>query len=116
MSSLGILLVKGPYLLRQRDGMAFGGPAVVDDMAGEAATSVDDPYNFSLPRQEGDRSVRVEKHGTGLLVDLSDDGRSIGIEIAIPSLVTVEAVNKILEAYGLDRIDEAELAPLRTAV
>ncbi len=68
-----------------------------------------------LPRQEGDRSARVEKHGTGLLVDLSDDGRPIGIEIAIPSLVTVEAVNNILEAYGLDRIDEAELAPLRTA-
>ncbi len=51
-----------------------------------------------LPRQEGDRSARVEKHGTGLLVDLSDDGRPIGIEIAIPSLVTVEAVNNILRS------------------
>jgi hypothetical protein len=41
--------------------------------------------------------------------------RPIGIEITIPSQVTVEAVNEILEAYGLDRIDEAELAPLKTA-
>jgi hypothetical protein len=68
-----------------------------------------------LSRQEGDGTARVEKHSPGLLVDLSDDGRPIGTEIVIPSLVTVEAVNKILETYGLDRIDEAELAPLRTA-
>jgi hypothetical protein len=99
MSSPGIPLVKEPYLLRERDGLVFGGPAVLDDMAGEAATSVDDQDNFSLPSEEGDRRARVEKHSTGLLVDLSDDGRPIGIEIAIPSLVTVEAVNKILEAY-----------------
>ena len=68
-----------------------------------------------LPRNEGDRSAQVRKHGSGLLVDLADDGRPIGIEIAIPSLVTVEAVNKILDSYGLHQIDEAELAPLKSA-
>ncbi len=30
-------------------------------------------------------------------------------------MYTVEAINKVLEAYGLDQIDEGELAPLRTA-
>ena len=72
-------------------------------------------FVWCLRCKEGDRTARVKKHGTGLLVDLSDDGRPIGIEIAIPSLVTAEVVNRILEAYGLDRIDEVELAPLKTA-
>lgn len=68
-----------------------------------------------LPRKEGDRSAQVKKHEAGLVVDLADDGRPIGIEIAIPSLVTVGAINKILDSYGLSQIDEAELAPLKAA-
>ena len=68
-----------------------------------------------LPRNEGDRSARLKKHGAGLLVDLAEDGRPIGIEIAIPALMTVEAVNQILESYGLNQIDEAELAPLKNS-
>jgi hypothetical protein len=68
-----------------------------------------------LSRQEGDRSARVEKRGPGLLVDLAEDGRPIGIEIAIPSLVTLEAVNGILDAYGLPHIASEDLAPLSRA-
>jgi len=68
-----------------------------------------------LPRKEGDRSAQVKKHGAGLLVDLTDDGRPIGIEMAMPAMVTVEALNKILDSYGLKQIDEAELAPLKAA-
>jgi hypothetical protein len=68
-----------------------------------------------LPRQEDDRSARVEKREPGLLVDLTEDGRPIGIEIAIPSLVTVDAVNRVLASYGLEPVDSAELEPLQTA-
>jgi hypothetical protein len=68
-----------------------------------------------LPKQEGDKGARVEKHGAGLLVDLTADGRPIGIEIAIPTLVTVEAVNQILTSYGLEPVDSVELSPLRQA-
>ena len=68
-----------------------------------------------LPRQEGDRSVRVQKHRAGLLVDLTADGRPIGIEMAVPALVTVEAVNEVLVSYGLEPLDAVELAPLRSA-
>jgi hypothetical protein len=68
-----------------------------------------------LPRKAGDKSVQVKKHGVGLLVDLAEDGRPIGIELAIPSLVTVEGVNAVLASYGLAEIDEAELAPLMEA-
>jgi hypothetical protein len=68
-----------------------------------------------LNRQEGDRSAKVKKHGPGLLVDLAADGRPIGIEIAIPSLVTLDAVNGILDTYGLPRISSEDLAPLGSA-
>jgi len=66
-----------------------------------------------LPRREGDRSVRVEQHRAGLLADLAADGRPIGIEIGFPSLVSIEAVNEVLAAYGLEPIDAVELAPLQ---
>jgi len=70
---------------------------------------------YYLPRNVGDRSAQVKKHRAGLLVDLTADGRPIGIEIAIPSLVTLEAVNEVLATYGLDPIEAAELAPLQQA-
>jgi len=70
---------------------------------------------YYLPRHEGDTSARVEKHAAGLLVDLTNDGRPIGIEIAIPSLVTADAINKVLELYGFPPIAATELAPLEIA-
>ncbi|MCO6458842.1 MAG: DUF2283 domain-containing protein [Pirellulaceae bacterium] len=70
---------------------------------------------YYLPRRADDRSVRVEKHGPGLLVDLSADGKPLGVEIAIPELVTVDSLNAVLAAYGLQPIDATELAPLRQA-
>ena len=52
---------------------------------------------------------------TAFTCRITADGRPIGIEIAIPSLVTVEAVNEVLTSYGLQPIDAAELAPLKNA-
>jgi hypothetical protein len=70
---------------------------------------------YYLPRNEGDTSERVEKRGAGLLVDLTKDGRPIGIEIAIPSLVTADAVNEVLQSYGFPPVAAIELAPLKIA-
>ena len=70
---------------------------------------------YYLPRREGDKSSRVEKRGARLLVDLAEDGRPIGIEIAIPAVVTAEAINEILESYGFPPIDPVELNPLKVA-
>ena len=70
---------------------------------------------FYLPRKEGDYSYSVKKHGPGLIVDLTEDGRPIGIEMAIPDTVTVEAVNEILHFYGLNPIESQDLAPLKKA-
>jgi hypothetical protein len=36
----------------------------------------------------------------------------IGIEIGYPDVVTVEAVNEVLDGYGLEPLDPEELAPL----
>jgi hypothetical protein len=68
---------------------------------------------FYLPRQSGDRSAAEKKHGPGLLVDLTEDGRPIGIEITVPA--TAKAMNEILATYGLGPISEEELAPLVAA-
>lgn len=68
-----------------------------------------------LPRPEDAKSSRVKKCGPGLLVDLDENGKPIGIEIAIPASVTTEAVNEILDSYGFDQIDAVELAPLKQA-
>ena len=52
---------------------------------------------FYLPRRSGDVSVRFGpgRH-PGLLVDWTEDGRPIGIEMPSPSLVTVEGFNQVL--------------------
>ena len=65
-----------------------------------------------LPRQDSDRNVHAEQHRAGLIVDLTADGRLIGIEIGYPGEVTVEAVNEVLDGYGLEPLDPEELAPL----
>ena len=70
---------------------------------------------YYLPRLAGEKCVRVEKHGAGLLVDLAADGRPLGVEIAIPNLVTIDLLNAALEAYGLPPIDADDLAPLNRA-
>ena len=67
---------------------------------------------YYLPRKSDDKCSRVEKHGTGLLVDLTADGRPLGIEITVPASVTVDSLNEVLEFYGLHPIDSDELAPL----
>ena len=66
-----------------------------------------------LPRREGDKAVRSRKAAEGLVVDYAEDGRPIGIEIVSPSIVTVEAVNRVLADLQQGAIKAEELAPLR---
>lgn len=70
---------------------------------------------YYLPRRADDKCIRVEKHGPGLLVDLSADGYPLGVEISIPALVTVDSLNAVLQTYGVDPIDPIELSPLKIA-
>jgi hypothetical protein len=68
-----------------------------------------------LPRRSGDTSVRVEAHGEGFLVDWSEDGRPIGIEMPSPSLITVEGLNRVLTELHLDPAAPEEVAPVIAA-
>ena len=68
-----------------------------------------------LSRQEGERSVRCRKAGSGLVVDYAADGKPIGIEITAPSVVSSEAINALLAELHLGAMGEEELAPLLAA-
>ena len=68
-----------------------------------------------LPRASRDRSRRSAKAAGGLVIDFTQRGKPIGIEITAPSKVTVAAVNRILKELGFPPIKQADLAPLRAA-
>lgn len=68
-----------------------------------------------LPRRAGDKSARVEPHGQGYLVDWTQDGRPIGIEITSPSQVTLEGLNEVLTGLHLERLAPDEASPLVAA-
>jgi hypothetical protein len=65
-----------------------------------------------LPRNSGDKSVRVEPHGAAYLVDWTEDGRPIGIEMPSPSQVTLEGLNDVLAELRLDPLQSLEASPL----
>jgi hypothetical protein len=68
-----------------------------------------------LPRRGGDLSVRAEPHGPGFLVDWTQDGHPIGIEMPSPSLVTVEGLNRVLSELHLDPVAPEEVGPVVAA-
>ncbi len=68
-----------------------------------------------LPRASRDRSRRSAKAARGLVVDFTQRGKPIGIEITAPSKVTVAAVDRVLKELGFLLINQADLAPLRAA-
>jgi hypothetical protein len=68
-----------------------------------------------LPRKAGDKSARAEPHGHGYLVDWTDDGRPIGIEMPSPSLVTLAGLNDVLAKLRLGPLDPEEVSPLVAA-
>ncbi len=59
--------------------------------------------------------ARVEPHGDGFLVDWTEDGRPIGIEMASPSLITLEGLNRVLSELYLDPVPPEEVAPVVAA-
>jgi hypothetical protein len=67
-----------------------------------------------LPRQPADRSARTERRGR-FLIDFTETGRPIGIEI--PSLTGVDpmAVNQLLADLRETELLPADLAPLTAA-
>jgi len=70
---------------------------------------------YYLPRRDGDRSARTERAEGGLIVDYSQDGRPIGIEIVSPSIFEPVKLNDLLVRLGFGPLDREELKPLVAA-
>lgn len=68
-----------------------------------------------LARKAGDRSLRTESVGPGLLVDYGTEGQPIGLEITAPDQVTVDQINAVLKRLHLSPIKPEELTPLQAA-
>jgi uncharacterized protein YuzE len=68
-----------------------------------------------LPRAGEAKSARTEETVPGLLIDLSESGEPIGLEITAPGKVTLDDINAALKKLGLDPIGAEELAPLLAA-
>ena len=57
-----------------------------------------------LPRGNGVKSARTEEAVPGLLIDFSEDGEPIGLEVTAPSKITVEDINSALAKLGLEPV------------
>ena len=68
-----------------------------------------------LDRAPGEKSVRTDTVGAGLLVDYSETGRPIGIEVTNPGQASVDALNQALQDLGLPALADRDSAPLRAA-
>lgn len=68
-----------------------------------------------LPRDTGERSVRTAKASPGMVVDFSESGKPIGIELTAPTEVTLPALNQVLGDLGFSPLSEADLEPLDAA-
>ena len=67
---------------------------------------------LSDPSEKSERSQRISPE---MVIDINKDGELIGIELLNPSRVTLEAINNLLEEYGLNSLNESDLAPILAA-
>lgn len=65
-----------------------------------------------LPRQAGEYCVRTESREAGLLIDRTEDGRAIGIEIVDPQSTTLESLNRVLSELAEAPLSAVDVAPL----
>ena len=68
-----------------------------------------------LPRGKGDKSVRTAKADPGMIIDFAQDGRVIGVEMTVPTMVTASNLNKVLHELGVPPIAGDDLTPLKAA-
>jgi uncharacterized protein YuzE len=68
-----------------------------------------------LPRSAGETCARSRAESAGLVVDYSQTGKPIGIEIVSPALARLADVNTLLAELGAEPLSEVEWAPLAAA-
>ncbi len=70
---------------------------------------------YYLPRETNQKSVRTRRVEPGLVIDFTDDGQAIGIEITTPAKVSLAALNAVLLELGHPPASQADLAPVLAA-
>lgn len=68
-----------------------------------------------LPRTGEAKSARIEEVVPGLLIDLSESGEALGLEITAPAVVTLNDINAALKKLGFDPLSAEEYSPLLAA-
>jgi len=68
-----------------------------------------------LSRSAGDRSRRTVKAGVGMIIDYTEAGKPIGIEITAPEKVTIAELNGVLASLNAPTLAPKDIAPLRAA-
>ena len=70
---------------------------------------------YYLPRGTDQKSVRTRRVEPGLIIDFAADGQALGIEITTPGLMSLAALNAVLQELGHAPASEADLAPVLAA-
>ncbi len=68
-----------------------------------------------LSRAPGDRSRRTAQVGVGMIIDYTEAGKPIGIEITSPERVTIAELNGVLASLDAPALAAEDIAPLRAA-
>jgi uncharacterized protein YuzE len=67
-----------------------------------------------LERRAGDKAARTERHGD-MLIDITTDGRTIGVEFTRVGLVDLSKLDDILRELHQPVLDATDVAPLVSA-
>lgn len=70
---------------------------------------------YYLPRRSTDKSAWTKRIEPGLVIDFTQDGKPIGIEILAPDRLTLTTFNRVLRELGFPPLKRADLAPLKAA-
>ena len=70
---------------------------------------------YYLPRGAHQKSARTRRVKRGLVIDFATDGQAIGIEMTTPTMVTLAALNAVLQELGHPPASQADLAPVLAA-
>jgi uncharacterized protein YuzE len=68
-----------------------------------------------LPSKRNEKRAKCRRVEPGMILDINEEGKLIGIELTAPRLVNLAAINAVLEEYGFEPLDEAVLKPLVAA-
>jgi hypothetical protein len=65
-----------------------------------------------LPRERRGRVARTEPAGNGLQIDYGSDGIPVGLEITVPTAITLDEVNAHLSQVGAPPLRVEDWTPL----